>query len=219
MRGLAKWQTLALALPLAVVANGCILIPEIEHRVVELAVGHAVVVPFDATGSLNVLDETKVVDVTGDVDLPRIFEDNGIDASDVKDVRLAGVAYRVVRAESGRTITGGTVEIEPRPTPAPAAKIGSRILAFSPLVSSFDGSAENLTGWITVPLNSTGVAVVNGLLSELLTEAKGGAVAPNHFIAYHVQGTSNPTGVESDFTWEFRIQLTIVGTVRVDVPN
>ena len=46
MRMHSKFKTLALALPLAILGSGCILIPEIEERIVELAVGHSIVVPF-----------------------------------------------------------------------------------------------------------------------------------------------------------------------------
>lgn len=212
MRTLSKWKTLALALPLAVVANGCILIPEIEERIVELAVGHSIVVPFTSFGETNTHDEINTINVALDVSLDQILDDNGIDASDVKDVKIAGVAYRVTQGEAGRTITGGTVEFRRHPTAVPAG-------TFLPLVTSFSADAGAPTGWITVPLDATGVADLNVLLADLLDEAKGNGAAADTWITYHVNGVSNPTDDETDFKWEFRVNLTIVGTIKADIVN
>lgn len=212
MRTLSKWKTLALALPIAVVANGCILIPEIEERIVELAVGHSIIVPFTSSGETNTHDDTETINVALDVSLDEILDDNGIDASDVKDVKISGVAYRVTQGEAGRTITGGTVEFRRHPTATPAG-------TFLPLVTSFGADASAPTGWITVPLNSTGVADLNVLLADLLDEAKGNGAATNTWITYHVNGTSNPTADPTDFKWEFRLNLTIVGTIKADIVN
>jgi len=212
MRTLSKWKTLALALPLAVVANGCILIPEIEERIVELAVGHSIIVPFTSSGETNTHDDTETINVALDVSLDEILDDNGIDASDVKDVKIAGVAYRVTQGEAGRTITGGTVEFRRHPTATPAG-------TFLPLVTSFSADAGAPTSWITVPLSATGVADLNVLLADLLDEAKGNGPAANTWITYHVNGVSNPVADPTDFKWEFRLNLTIVGTIKTDIVN
>lgn len=214
MRKHSYRKTLALALPLAIAVNGCILIPEVEDRIVELAVGHSIVVPFTSSGETNTHDEINTINVGLDVSLDQILSDNGIDASDVKDVKLAGVSYRVTQAEAGRSITGGTVEFVRHATSTPP---GSP--TYTPLVTSFTGNAGAVTGWITVPLNSAGVTGVNALLGELLTEAKGGAAATNTWITYHVNGVSNPTSTPTNFKWEFKLDLTIVGAFKTTIVN
>lgn len=214
MRMYPKLKTLALALPLAMMGSGCILIPEIEKRIVELAVGHSIIVPFTSLGETNTHNDTETINVGLDVSLDQILADNGISASDVKDVKLAGVAYRVTKAEAGRTITGGTVEFRRHPT---GTDPGTP--AYTPLVTSFTGNAGSTTGWITVALDATGVTAVNTLLTDLLNEAKGLGVAPNKFVTYHVNGVSNPVADPTDFKWEFRLSLTIVGSFKTDVVN
>lgn len=212
MRMHSYLKTLALALPLAVVANSCILIPEIEERIVELAVGHSIVVPFTSLGETNTHDDLETINVALDVSLDQILDDNGIDASDVKDVKLAGVAYRVTQGEAGRTITGGTVEFRRHPTATPAG-------TFLPLVTSFSADAGAPTGWITVPLAAAGVTDLNALLADLLDEAKGNGPAANTWVTYHVNGVSNPVADPTDFKWEVRLSLTIVGTITTDIVN
>jgi len=212
MRTHSKLKTLALALPLAIVGSGCILIPEIEERIVELAVGHSIVVPFTSLGETNTHDDTETINVALDVSLDEILADNDIDASDVKDVKLAGVAYRVTQGEAGRTITGGTVEFRRHPTATPA---GTNV----PLVTSFSADAGAPTGWITVPLAAAGVTEINALLGELLNEAKGNGAATNTWVTYHVNGVSNPNADPTDFKWEVRLSLTIVGAFKTDVVN
>jgi len=213
-------KTLALALPLAVAANGCILVPEIEKRVVELAIGHSVVVPFVASGTTNFTDEAKTIDVTGKVDLKTIFSDNDLSADKVTAVKLAGVAYRVTRAQALRTITGGTVEILRGSNPSPPTPTGAPPTSgYTPLVTAFNASAAATTDWITVPLDGAGVTAIDLLLGALLAEAKGGAVVTNKYLSYRVYGVSAPTGVGTDFTWEFKLSLTIVGSFETDIVN
>ena len=212
MRMHSKLKTLALALPFAVLGSGCILIPEIEERIVELAVGHSIVIPFTSLGETNVHDDTETINVALDVSLDQILADNGIDASKVKDVKVAGVAYRVTQGEAGRTITGGTVEFRRHPTSTPAG-------TFLPLVTSFSANAGAPTGWITVPLAAAGVTDLNVLLADLLDEAKGNGPAANTWVTYHVNGVSNPTSDPTDFKWEVRLSLTIVGTITTDIVN
>ena len=214
MRMYPKLKTLALALPFAIAGSGCILIPEIEERIDELAVGHTIVVPFTSSGETNVHDEINTINVALDVSLDQILADNGISAADVKDVKLAGVAYRVTKGEAGRTITGGTVEFRRH-----ATGVDPGTPAYTPLVTSFSANAGAPTGWITVPLNAAGVTGVNAFLTALLTEAKGGGAATNTWITYHVNGVSNPVADPTDFKWEFRLSLTIVGTFKTDVVN
>lgn len=205
MRTLHIPRTLAVALPLALLNLGCILVPKLEDRNVEMAVGASTSTIFHAQGELNFHDETETVDVHRDLDLPLILEDNDIDAQTVKDIKLVGVSYRIVIPEAGRSISDGTLTIQ---------RGGG---AVTPFVTSFSADCSKATGWITVPLDASGVALVNALIGDLLTEAKTGTPATNTTVTYHVHGTSDPPSTPTDFTWEFKLDLSMVGTVKVRV--
>ncbi len=207
MRTLHLPRTLAVALPVALLNVGCILVPRLEDRNVELAVGASTSTIFHAMGSGSSYSQTETVDVHADLDLAAILNDRGVDAQDVKDIKLAGVSYRIVTGQAGRSISGGTLTIQR----------GSG--SVTPFVTSFGADCSRPTGWITVPLDAAGVGVVNQLIADLLTEVKSGVPAPNTSVTYHVQGNSNPPGTDTDFTWEFKLDLTMAGTVKVRVLN
>jgi hypothetical protein len=202
-------RTLVLALPLLLANAGCILIPEIKERTVELAVGGSTTVESHATGTTNVYDDTRTVDVKADVNLKDILDQNGVDASDVKSVKLSGVSYRVTTPQTGRTINGGTVTI---------GRGTSAVVPTHALVTSFNASAASKTDWITVPLSADGVTQLNTLLADLLKDVQG-TPATNTVITYRIQGTSNPGNVDTDFVWEFKLELSIIGSVKVKVPD
>jgi hypothetical protein len=197
--------TLALALPLLLTNAGCLVVPEVEDRTVELAVGASTTAEFVASGEINTHDKTDVVDVKPSIDLDQVLANNGVDASDVKDIKLASVSYRVTKAEPGRSITGGTVTI----------KRGSG--AVTPLVTSFSANCGSTTGWIAVPLDANGVTLTNQILADLLTEAQGKGAATNTVITYHVSGVSVPGATPTNFTWEFKLEVSIVGKVKVKI--
>jgi len=213
-------KTLALALPVAFALNGCILIPKIEDRVVELAVGHSVVIPFQARGTINFEDDAKVVDLDSDFDLKSVLDDAGIDASDVKDVKLASVAYRVTKPQSGRTITGGQVEFQTSSSAPGSLPTGAPPTAgFTPLVTSFSADAGSATDYVAVPLAPAGVTALNTMLGQFLSDVKNGGSTHPRYLTYHVYGASNPSGSNTDFDWEFRLELSIVGTFKTKVVN
>jgi len=215
-------KALALALPLAVLANGCILIPEIEDRVVELAVGHATILGFTASGSSATHNDANTINLKLDVSLDQILSDNGIDASDVKDVKLASVAYRVTVPQTGRSINNGTVEFLRHATSTPPIAPGTSnpTGGYTQLVTAFNASVASTTGWIAVNLDPAGVTALNSLLADFLTEAKGGAAATNTFITYHVNGTTSPAPPpDVNFSYEIKLELTIVGAFKTTVVN
>ena len=218
MRMHSSLKTLALALPLAFALNGCLLIPQVEDRVVELAIGHAVVIPFQARGTINFEDDAKTVDLDANFDLATVLDDAGIDASDVTDVKLASVAYRITRAQAGRTITNGQVEFQTSATPPGTLPTGSPPNAgFTQLVTSFTGNAGSTTGWIATPLAPAGVTALNTLLGQFLADVKSGTATHPRYLTYHVYGASNPSGENTDFDWEFKLQLSIVGSFKTTV--
>jgi hypothetical protein len=204
MRRTTALKTLALALPMALAMNGCILIPEIEDRTVELAIGASTSAEFHSAGATTSLSDTKTVDIKLDVNLSDILADNGIDATDVKDVKLAGLSYKIVVPQTGQSISGGTL----------VARRGAG--ADTTIASGVTADASSATGFITIPLNADGVKFINNLLYDLLREAQGGPAATNTVITYTVTGTS---AVAPDFTWAFKLDVSVVGSFKTTVVN
>lgn len=208
MRRFRYWPQMALVVALAVMSGGCLLIPDIKDKVVELAVTGSTVVEFHATGLINSFDEVKSIDLRDSVDLQGILDDAGIDVSKVTNIALSGVAYRVSVAdpEPSRQIVGGTVNI--------TRGGGSE----QPLVTAFSAPAGAVTGYTTATLDPAGVGELDDLLDEWLAELKGGALA-NTVFSYHVSGESSPANVNTDFYWQVKITISITGTVDVSVPS
>ena len=213
MRRLYPWQKMALALSALALVSGCILIPEIVKKIVELALSGSTTVDFVAVGILNTHDARKTIDVEKDLNLLKVLDDAGIRVADLKDIKLLSVSYRVTRPEAatpGREIQNGNVTIER----------GSGGGTETPLVSNFNVLVNAATTFQAALLDQAGVALVNALLQDILTKAKGGVPTnPDLRITYHVTGDSVPGNVPTDFDWQLKIEVSIVGTVTVDVPE
>lgn len=190
---------------LAALFTGCILIPQIKDRVVDLATSGQAVAGFHATGSTNVYSETETYDLRSEVDIRDLVDKAGIDVSDVKSITLGGVSYRVTvpDANAARKITNGAVTIACQGNPDAA------------FIDNFTVNAGAATDWMTPTLNSAGVAQVNALLASILTELHGGALA-NESVKFTVNGTSSPAG-NTDFKYEIRLTLSIVGSIKTKV--
>lgn len=209
MRRFRSWPRLALVFALAVMNGGCVLIPEIRDRIVELAVGGTTVVEFVTGGSTSAIDETNTVDVVSGFNLAQILADAGIDVTDVTNIALSGVEYRVTvpDADASRQVVNGNVTI-------------SRGLALNlDLISGFSAPVGAVSGWEVAPLDPGGTAVteINTMLNEILTALKGGPPA-NTTLTYHLTGQVTPATAYL-FTWELKVKITITGTVKVGVPT
>jgi hypothetical protein len=207
MRRLGIWPQLAAVVALGVLNGGCILIPEIKDRIVELALTGDTVVEFHATGSSGVIDELKTINLRDSVDLVKILDDAGVDVNDVTNIALSGVAYRVSVADANpsKQIAGGSVTI---------ARGGG---SAQPLVTSFTAGAGAVSNFTTAPLDAAGVTIINALLTDWLTEVQGGAPAVTT-ITYHATGTTTPAP-STDFYWQLKITLAVTGKVKVSVPD
>jgi hypothetical protein len=200
-------------LPLAVLAlgglslgSGCPTIPKIQDRVVELAVGGTTTLDFVADGSTNTWSGTGDYDLA-DIDINSLISGAGIDIQDVKSVTLSAVSYRVSVPDptTGRTITSGSVS---------ATRGGGSPVT---LLSNFQQAADQETPFITAPVSAAGVTMINDLLSDLLTAAKNGGTVPNSSVHYSYNGDSQPVGIPTHFTWQLKLDLSIVGNVKVKV--
>ena len=204
-------RTIKILLPLALLAfsqGGCVLTPEIKEKIIQLAIGGAVSDTLDAGGSLNVHDDRDTIDVRAGLDLAKLLDDAGVDVADVKDIKVSGISYRTVvfDTEPTRTIVNGNVTAE---------RIG--VTGEVPIITSFTQIVNDAVSFQTAPVSAGGITILNDLLTDLLEEVRIGFPASNTKIAYHVTGNSTPTGIPTAFQWELKVQVSIVGEVKVDV--
>jgi len=206
-------------LPIAVIAlaglslgAGCPTVPSLKDRVVELALGASTVQTIQAIGIVNVYDQIGSEDLVADVDIQKVLNEAGIDASKVKSIKLAGISYRVTVPDphAGRNITGATVSAGRGPGPAAGPTP-------TPLITNFSQNVDAVTGWTKAPLDPNGVHLIDGILTDIVALARDGTPVPNPVLSYHVQGVSNPTDATTSFTWQLKLDLTIVGTIKVTV--
>jgi hypothetical protein len=208
MRRFRFLTQMALVVALAGMNGGCLLIPDIQDRVVELAVGGSTTATFTITGSATAADETDVVDIATEIDVAGILEDAGIDVSNVTHIALSGIAYRISRADAdaSREILNGNITIQ------------RGAGAVENLVTGFSGSPGATSGFTTVTLAPAGVAVVNGILDDVRTALPGPAA--NTVTTFHLTGdmTSNG-GNPANFDIEVKVTISITGTIEVSVPS
>jgi hypothetical protein len=209
MRGFSNWRFAVLLLPLLMGSSGCLLVPKIEDRVVELAVGATTTQEFTSLGDRDNFSESATVDLNSGIDLARILSDNGIDPSEVTSVSLSSVAYMTTKTDPAATrrISAGNVRL----------RRGAG--AETPLVTNFYADVNSVTTWRTLSLDAPGVTLVNQILADLLTIAKGGTPGGSTSVTYTVSGATTPAGVDTNFKWALKLTLSIVGKVKVKVVN
>jgi hypothetical protein len=209
---------MALVLALAVMNGGCVLIPELKDRIVELAVGGSTAVALTTHGEINTIDNSGTVNILDDLDVPKILDDAGVSADSVVSIVFSGVDYRVTSPDpqADRTITNGNVTI---------SRGGNGPF---PLVTGFSagaGTGNAVTEWTAGPLDPNGAAVseINAALSAILASLKNGGTYPppaaQTTFTYRVVGNSNPGSVPTNFTYELKIKVTVTGKVKVTIPT
>jgi hypothetical protein len=194
----------------SIAGNGCILLPEIKDKVVQLAVGGTTSAEFVAAGLINTFDQRDTVNIDQEVNLTKILSDAGIDVSGVKDIKVSGISYRVVKPDpvANRQIQGGTVT---------AQRLG--VTGEVPVVTSFTETVNSVVSYKTAPVDPAGVGLMNGVLTDLLTSAQNGTAMVNPVIVFHINGVSSPTNQVSDFTWEIKLNVSVLGEVKVSIPG
>jgi hypothetical protein len=205
-----RWlQPLVLVLIAAVMGNGCLLIPEVQKKTIELAAGGSTTIAFPVTGTIQSGSLAQAVDLT-DLDLTTVLSDAGINASNVTSIKLAGVEYRVSVAdpEPGRQITINNITIQ----------VGDG--ATKPLVATpFTDDVSSVYGFKLAPIDvasSDAVLEINGLLDNVLGNLKGGAPL-NTALSCTMSAASIPADASMSFTLELRLKVSVVGTMEVTV--
>jgi len=213
MRTMKRLALPALVLALGLANGGCMLIPEIKDRIVELAVGGSTAVEFVSVGTINTFNETSTVDILDGFNLAQILSDAGVDVASVTHIKISGVDYRVTVPDpnASREIVDGTITTN---------RNGSGPL---PLISGFSAAAGAASDWQPAPLDPNGAAVadLNAMLQSILDALKNGTSPPANLttITFHIGGQSVPTLVPTNFTWQMKVKITITGTVTVSVPT
>ncbi len=216
MRKNALLSLLALVLTALTVQGGCVIIPEVKTKLVELVASGTACDTLDAIGVINNFDETDVIDVKAGLDIPSVLDEAGIDANDVDSIAVYGITYKTTQPDPNdqREIVNGQV------TAQRGRLVGSTFTATGPevvVISSFDQVVNDATTDQTAPVSAQGVQMLNGLLQALLDEAKGQGFVDDSAIQYHVTGMSNPQDVQSNFKWRICVKVNIKGKVEVDV--
>ena len=214
MRTMKILASPTLVLALGLMNGGCMLVPEIKDRIVELAVGGSTEVEFVSSGTLNTFNETSPpINVLDGFNLAQILADAGVDVASVTHIKISGVDYRVTipDPDASREIVNGAVTTD---------RNGSGPLA---LISNFSAGAGAASDWQPAPLDLGGAAVgdLNAMLQSILDGLKSGTPTPASLttIIYHITGQSVPGNVPTNFTWQMKVKITITGTVTVSVPT
>jgi hypothetical protein len=207
MRRFRFWARLTLGFGLAMMSGGCLLIPQIKDRTVELAVAGATVATLRVQSTATSVDTTAGIQVSDQLGLQDILNKAGIDKGRVTNIRLSGVAYVVRKVPpdqpiTGGAITGGTITIK-RGTGSPVN-----------LVTDFSADLGAESGFRTIPLQQPGVDLVNDLLADILAALPAAPADPT--VQVHLTGsTSSPP----KFDLMLKITVSISGKVDVSVPT
>ena len=192
---------------LAVVASGadCPTVPQIDHRVVELAVGGSAEQEFVGNGSTTTHSDTQTYDLSL-LDIAAILDDAGISADKVTNIKFSGAEYFVTQVDPNpsQAITNGTVSV----------RRGAGLEV--PLVSNFSVAVNSATSPQTAVLNSAGVNLINAVLADVLDSVHNHTPIPNPVVSVHVTGTAL---APEDFKYVIRLNVSITGTVKIDVLN
>ena len=176
----------------------------LEEKGVDIVVGANVIAAFEARGSENVYSDETVVNLTDEADIERILEDNGFD--DKVLGRIESAFYRVVKQDQGasdRTVSGEiTVD-------------GNTLIAYQ----SVWVNDPTLADWTPAPLTQAGVDYINQRLEQYFTDIFLGNPLTDPVVTFRIEGTSTPATVATNFDWEVRVKLTLVGKKYVKVPD
>jgi len=215
MRKNALLSLLALVLTALTVQGGCVIIPEVNSKIVELVASGVACDTLEAIGVINNHDDTDVIDLS-DLDIPQILDDAGINVSDVDSIAVFGITYMTTQPDPNpaREIVNGQVTVQR------GMLSGSTFTPTSaevPVIVNFNEIVNSVTADKTAPVSAAGVQLLNDLLTDLLAEAKGQGPIDDSAIQYHVTGQSLPQDVPTNFKWRICVKVNIKGTVEVDV--
>lgn len=180
-----------------------------EERGIDVVVGAEVVAAFEARGILNTFNDQVTVNIATDADIKQILEDNGFEDRVIANIEAAFV--KVVKRDTNatdRTVTG-SVTVSPAGINAPV-----------PLITNASEAVndESLADWKPVPLEAAGVNLINEALLNYLLDIYNGVANPREpNLTFAITGVCSPPNVQTDFDWEVKVRMTLVGKKEVTV--
>ncbi len=174
----------------------------VKDRHVDVVATGELTAQFVSDGDLNTWSESKDVDLQSEV--ASILSGKEFEEDSPPRATIESVSYRVTRPDptAGRTITGTITVARNGGSPAQLFEITSVVV---------DQTADT-SAWIPVPLTEAGTTLLNGALHDVI--ANPGAPLT---LTFSGSGTSNPADVATDFAWETRVRLNIVGKQKFKI--
>lgn len=171
-----------------------------EERDLEVVATVNLVSLYHAEGENNVYSGETTVSVSDSVDLQQIMEDNGFD--EIKQITIESVHYRVKRTDPNpdRVVTASRFTVR-----EPA---GAEQELFE--IASAEIDDPELADWQIAPLTAAGVGVLNSALERL-------RLFQPATLTFRVEGTSAPVSVPTDFLWQARVRLQVIGVRTITV--
>ena len=169
----------------------------------EIVISVDVTAPFHAEGKTNQYSDTAHVDLGAEVNLPKILADNGIES--IQEIAVESVFYDVTVPDSvtTRTVTNNLITVH--------KDQGAESTLFQVTSVLVDDPAIRDPNWGTAPLERGGVNVLNAALAELVHNTG------DPQLTFRLGGTSSPTNVKTNFWWQARVRLKVVGVRKVTV--
>ncbi len=180
-----------------------------EDRTIEIVVGAEIVAAFEARGIINTFEETASYDIANEAEIRDILDDNGFESLVIANIEAAFV--RVTKRDENATDRTVTGSVEVRRTEDPV---------FVDLISDASEAVndESLADWKAVALEAAGVNLINQALQDYLADLYNEVADPREpNMTFRITGTCEPQGVETDFDWEVKVRLTLVGERTVEV--
>ena len=176
----------------------------LDERCVEMVVGATITASFEARGSENVHNDVAVVDLIDNADIKQVLADNGFE--DMVVAYIESVFYRVTKRDAGapdRTVSG-YVTVD-----------GMNLIEYQSVAIN----DPTLADWTPAPLEQAGVDYINGLLLNYFMDIfiNGIPDPPHPIVDFECAGTSEPQGVPTDFDWEVRVKIVLVGENCLEV--
>ncbi len=201
---------IALALAAMVLGAKCPGIPESRDITITVVTDNSLEMEFPAEGSLNVHAGYDIMDEDDLMEIRDQIEEVGMDPELLRWIKVSKVEYGVVEyrePEENRRIVDATVSVS---RPGGEEKV---------LIEGLSADVYPLLGELeTAPINAEGVSFMNEVLDDILEALRTG-VTSGFLVEGDVEGTSEPTGRPTDFTWRVVVHYQIAGGVATESPE
>jgi hypothetical protein len=198
-REIMNWKKLIAGLGLCLLVLGITGESCTPDRFVDVAVTVDLIAEVHAIGSDNTFSGSKTVSIGDEVDINQIIEDNGLEEIDTLTVQSAFVRTIVKDPAADRQVSGS---VTIRQGGGPDASLISYTAA--------DVNSVEYEDWVAVPLQTAGVTVLNSALQNLIDSGTASAT-------FTTSGTSTPIDTPTNFTWEVKLRLNVVGTKKITI--